>query len=131
MKLNPDPDDIEATLIKIQEQSSQGNFRITQHAHQEMVEENISLNDVLEAIQSGRILENYPEHRRGPCCLLYGETGSESSSSGAAVLLTQGGLPIRRHLHIVCTTTREMLIIITVYEAKSPKWKTPTQRNGS
>jgi hypothetical protein len=75
-----------------------------------MVEEDILLDEVLEAIVTGQILENYPQHRRGACCLLYG--------------LTQAGRP----LHIVCTTVRPVLIIITVYQPKLPKWITPTQR---
>ena len=75
-----------------------------------MVEEDITFDEVLEAIAAGQILENYPEHRRGACCLLSG--------------LTQNG----RYLHVVCTTAQLVLIIITVYEPKPPKWITPTQR---
>lgn len=100
----------DATLERIRTQAKAENIRITQHAQQEMVEENITLDEVLEAIGSGQILEDYPEHRRGACCLLNG--------------LTQNGRP----LHIVCTSAQPVLIIITVYEPRSPKWITPTQR---
>jgi hypothetical protein len=101
---------LEAVLERIYAQAATENIRITQHAQQEMVEEDISLDEVLQAIIRGHILENYPEHRRGACCLLNG--------------LTQNSRP----LHIVCTTARPVLIIITVYEPKPPKWMTPTQR---
>ncbi|MBM4122800.1 MAG: DUF4258 domain-containing protein [Nitrospira sp.] len=57
-----------------------------------------------------QVIENYPEHRRGPCCLLNGQT--------------ERGRP----LHIVCTTAQPSLIIITAYEPRPPKWVTPTQR---
>ena len=97
-------------LEQIHVQAAKENIRITQHAQQEMVEENITLDEVLQAIARGQILENYPEHRRGACCLLNG--------------LTQNGRP----LHIVCTTAQPELIIITVYEPKPPKWVTSTQR---
>ena len=100
----------EAMLERIRSQAKAENLRITQHAQQEMVEEDITLDEVLEAIAEGQILENYPEHRRGACCLLNG--------------FTRAGRP----LHIVCTTARPVLIIITVYEPKPPKWVTPTQR---
>lgn len=100
----------EALLKRIRDQAEEENIRITQHAQQEMVEEDITLDEVLEAIATGQILENYPEHRRGSCCLLNG--------------LTEDSRP----LHIVCTTARPVLIIITVYEPKPPKWITPTQR---
>ncbi|MBI3972422.1 MAG: DUF4258 domain-containing protein [Chloroflexi bacterium] len=59
------------------------------------------------------MLENYPEHRRGACCLIGGTTST--------------GRPI----HVVCTTARPMLIIITAYEPQPPKWITPTQRRPS
>jgi hypothetical protein len=98
-------------LIKlIQEQAAQEKVRITQHAQREMAEEGFSLTEVFQAIQVAELLENYPEHRRGACCLINGKI-----SSGRA-------------LHIVCTTSLELLIIITVYEPKPPKWPTPTQR---
>jgi len=94
----------------IQLQAGKENFRITQHAQQEMVEEEITLDEVLQAIATGRVLENYPEHRRGACCLLLGFARNN------------------RPLHIVCTTEEPQHIIITVYEPKLPKWISPTQR---
>jgi hypothetical protein len=97
-------------LEKVREQAASGAFRLTQHAQQEMVEEEIPLDAVLDGIGSAEVLEDYPEHRRGPCCLLNG--------------MTRQGRP----LHIVCTTAHPVLIIITVYEPKPPKWVTPTQR---
>jgi hypothetical protein len=102
--------DIEAVLKRIRAQAAAEDIRITQHAQQEMVEEEITLNEIYEAIATAQVLENYFEHRRGACCLLNG--------------LTANGRP----LHIVCTTARPLLIIITVYEPKLPKWITPTQR---
>jgi hypothetical protein len=101
---------LDVVLERIRAQADVENIRITQHAQQEMVEEDITLDEVLEAIATGQILENYPEHRRGACCLLNG--------------LTRSG----RYIHIVCTTAQPVLIIITVYEPKLPKWITPTQR---
>jgi hypothetical protein len=97
-------------LERLRSQAAQENVRVTQHAQQEMVEEGITLDEVVEAIASGQILENYLEHRRGACCLINGRT-------------KQG-----RPLHVVCTTARPVLIIITVYEPKAPKWVTPTRR---
>lgn len=103
-------DDPEETRQRFREQVEREDFRVTQHAQQEMAEEDVSLEDTLQAILSGQILENYPEHRRGPCCLVCGYTD-------------QG-----RPLHVVCTTAQPLLILITVYEPKPPKWVTPAQR---
>jgi hypothetical protein len=99
-----------AILKKIHNEAEVENIRITRHAQQEMAEEDISLDEVLEAIASGTILENYPEHQRGSCCLVNGKT--------------KAGKP----LHIVCTTALPTLIIITTYRPKLPKWISSTER---
>ena len=104
------PTDLRVMCEQIRMQAQEENIRITQHAQQEMAEEDITLDEVLETIFAGTILENYPEHRRGACCLVGGST--------------QNGRPV----HIVCTSTQPVLIIITVYEPRPPKWLTPTQR---
>ena len=101
---------LEPVLRQIKSQAGAGLFRITQHAHEEMVEEGIGIDEVISAVRQAEILENYPEHRRGSCCLLAGATKTG------------------RHLHIVCTTAQPVLVLITVYEPKPPKWDTPTQR---
>jgi hypothetical protein len=85
-------------------------LRITLHAHAAMRDEAITLAEVLDAIATGQILEHYPEHRRGACCLLGGQTAAG------------------RALHVVCTTAQPVLVLITVYEPLPPKWITPTQR---
>jgi hypothetical protein len=103
----------EQILGRIRAQAEKEEVRITQHAHQEMVEEEICLDDVYGILASARIVENYPEHRRGACCLIAG--------------FTRSGRP----LHLVCTTSKPVLIIITAYEPRPPKWLTPFQRGES
>ncbi len=85
-------------------------IRITAHAHQEMMEEDILLDDVLCVLLHPSVIENYPDHKRGSCCLVYGQN--------------QEG----RDIHVVCTTSLENAIIITVYEPKEPKWESPLTR---
>jgi hypothetical protein len=101
---------MEIMLAKIKRQAKSQAIRVTQHAQKEMDTEEITLDEVLEAISDGQILEDYSEHKRGACCLLYGRTDNG------------------RHLHIVCTTAQPLLIIITVYEPFPPKWVSPMQR---
>lgn len=60
---------MDAVLVQIQRQATARALRITDHAREEMEEESIALAEVLEAIAVGQIIENYPEHRRGSCCL--------------------------------------------------------------
>ena len=103
-------DETNAIAEQLSRQAKNDQFRISAHAHQEMVEENILLDDLVDALKHATLIENYPEHRRGPCCLICG--------------LNEAG----RYLHIVCTTSLDPAIIITVYEPKSPKWITPFTR---
>lgn len=100
----------EALLGRIRAHVADENIRLSQHAHEEMVEEDFTLEDILHAFASGKIAENYPEHRRGACCLFGGTT-------------RQG-----RPLHVVGTTARPVVIVITVYKPKPPKWVSPTER---
>lgn len=100
----------EGLLAKIHAHVEAENIFITTHAQQEMDEEGITSDDVLQAIRAGHILENYPDDQRGPSCLLNGVCGTG------------------RLLHIVCATQSPVLIIITVYEPKRPKWTSPTKR---
>jgi hypothetical protein len=102
--------EIEALLARIKSQAGAEAFRVTQHVQQEMVEDEITLDEVVQAIQHGEILEDYPEHRRGACCLV-----NEFTDEG-------------RSLHIVCTTAQPLLILITAYVPRPPKWLTPRER---
>jgi len=85
-------------------------YYITQHAHAEMYEELYTIEDVLYGIKNGEIIEHYSEHKRGPCCLINGKTNKN------------------KPIHVVTTTMQKSLVIITVYEPKTPKWISPTKR---
>jgi hypothetical protein len=100
----------DAVLARVRAQAREERVRVTIHAHQEMVEEDVTMDALLEAVTASGIIEDYPNHRRGPCCLLHG--------------ITRTG----RHLHIVCTTSLDTLVIITVYEPRPPKWPEPELR---
>jgi len=108
-----DVHNIEKMLKRLRAQAKADEIRVTQHAHQEMAEDDVVLVEVLQAISNGSVIENYPEHRRGACCLLAGFTDQN------------------RPLHIVCTTAQPILIVITVYEPTPPKWITPLRRRSS
>lgn len=97
-------------MSRLQAQWSRREIRITIHAHQEMIEEDISYNSMGEALLKGMVIENYPGHQRGPCCLVCGQNHEG------------------RFLHVCCTTSLEIVVIMTVYEPKSPKWVTPYKR---
>lgn len=104
-----DPAAIEA---RIREQVEGGRVLVGRHARLEMKREEppITASELREGLLSGRVLENYPDDRRGPSALLLG--------------FAAAGRPI----HVVCTTSKPQLFVITTYEPRPPKFVTPTQR---
>jgi len=65
--------DLEMVLQRIQNQANERNMRLTVHAQQEMIEESIKIADIYQTLAMSQILEYYPEHQRGACCLLGGQ----------------------------------------------------------
>ena len=47
-------------------------IKLTLHAHQEMVEEDITVSELLAGLENCTLLENYPDYERGACCLVCG-----------------------------------------------------------
>jgi hypothetical protein len=107
----PDANDIASCQRFIRHLADTRHVRISRHAQEEMDAELFDQRDVLGVLQTGNLLENYPTHQRGACCLMEGKA-------------IDG-----RPLHVVCTTLHQPLIVITVYEPHPPKWNTPTQRS--
>jgi hypothetical protein len=81
-----------------------GQYRYTVHGAQQRIARNLSREDIEEAVQSGEIIEDYPQHHYGLCCLILGFTGTG------------------RVLHMVCSC-RAMVDIITVYEPDLTEWE--------
>lgn len=113
MSEDPGGHGVEGIPSWIRQRAHRREFRISIHARTEMDDEHISTGEVMDCLMEPRILENYPDHQRGPCCLVYGES-------------TRG-----RELHVVCTTQGETLIVITTYEPRMPWWRNSTERNRS
>lgn len=85
-------------------------FLLTAHADEAAREDGFTVEDIREALLNGELIENYPQHPRGACCLVYGKV--------------VGG----RDMHIVITTDKIPPRVITVYEPVPPYWVTPRQR---
>lgn len=81
-----------------------GNFRVTDHAFEEMKVDNFTLENVTQGIMNGEIIENYPDAYPLPACLINGKT-------------TNG-----RPIHI-CVSLPPLVKIITVYEPSAEKWE--------
>jgi hypothetical protein len=101
-----------AILSFIQHAIKTGQVKISLHAAEEALAEEITRSEIEEVLLSATILEDYPDWWLGASCLLYGKT-------------TQ-----RRDIHIVSSYHSLPITIVTVYIPQPPKWKTPTQRGG-
>lgn len=96
-----------------QEKARAGSIRLSFHAQQEALNEEISVDDILNALQTGRVLEPYPEDPRGASCLFVG-TGRDA-----------------RWIHVLAGAfDQRNLVIITVYRPNPPKWVDPFTRGG-
>lgn len=85
-------------------------YRYSRHGDRERQNDTLALDDVEQALSSGRIIEQYSDTGRGHSCLVAG--------------FTDLGKPV----HVVCGRMGEYLVIITVYIPTPPKFKNPYER---
>jgi hypothetical protein len=89
----------------IREKIATGAFEFSQHAVDQTILRSIDLNEIEESIAGGEVIENYPEDKYGPSCLILGFT------STGRPLHTQVSYP-----------TRPLVKVITVYEPDPTRW---------
>jgi Domain of unknown function (DUF4258) len=93
------------SLELIQRQLNTGKFEFTRHALKRAVERNISEEEIREAALLLEIIEDYPDDKYSPSCLLLGYTQKD------------------RVLHIqVSRIDSDTTKIITLYEPDSIEW---------
>ncbi len=99
------------TLTVIRHQLMQGEFEFSRHAFRRTVERNISEVEIRHAGIQAEIIEEYPDDKYSPSCLILG--------------FTQAGRP----LHLQVSTADTILVkIITIYEPDGQEWINYTQR---
>jgi len=103
--------DMKPTLDQIHSKIINGLFEFSQHAVDQSIRRQIRVQEVREAILNGEIIEDYPNDKYGPSCLIWGFTTEQ------------------RPLHIQCSyPTRPLLKIITLYEPNPLRWLDYKQR---
>jgi hypothetical protein len=65
-------EDFGSMIERVKKQVEAGNFHFTIHGFERCVERYISPKEVKYAILSGEIIEEYPEDKYGPSCLICG-----------------------------------------------------------
>jgi Domain of unknown function (DUF4258) len=99
------------SIEEIRFQLQAGQFEFSRHAFRRIIERNISEEEIREVGDNVIIIEDYPEDKYSPSCLLLG--------------LTQTG----RILHLqVSRMASDVTKIITIYEPDASQWINYTQR---
>jgi len=87
-------------IKKIKDKIQKGEYRFSDHAVKRMISRNIDRSEVEDVITRGEVIEEYPDDKYSPSCLIYGRTKKG------------------RNLHVQVSLP-PTVIIITVYEPES------------
>ena len=89
----------------IREKISASLFEFSKHAVDQSILRSISVQEIRDAIQKGEIIEDYPDDKYGPSCLIFGMTADN------------------RPLHIQCSyPSRPLVKVVTLYEPAEDLW---------
>ena len=92
-------------IEQIRRKFEQDQFEFSRHAVDQMLRRRIRVEEIRQALRSGEVIEDYPEDKYGPSCLIFGQT-------------TQ-----KRPLHVQCSyPSRPLIKIITAYEPDLLRW---------
>lgn len=99
------------TIEQIRKQLFSGQFEFSRHAFKRAVERNISDVEIQQAGVKAKIIEDYPDDKYSPSCLLLGFTEAQ------------------RPLHLqVSFADSDLVKIITLYEPDATEWYNYEQR---
>lgn len=89
----------------IREEIAADRVELSKHAIDRLVVRRIEVREVREAVAEGEVIEDYPDDKYGPSCLIFGTT--------------LAGRP----LHVQCShPSRTPVRIITLYEPTPDRW---------
>jgi len=94
-----------ALIDEIRSKAGRERFEFSKHAADQMISRHVQVREVRQAFASSQIIEDYPEDKYGPSCLLLG--------------FTAAGRP----LHIQCSyPSRQVMKVVTLYEPDPGLW---------
>ena len=93
------------SIGQVRAQLREGAFDLTRHALKRVVERNISDEEIRQAGVDAAIIEDYPDDKYSPSCLLLG--------------FTRSGRPL--HLHVSLADS-QLVRIVTLYEPSLSRW---------
>jgi len=93
--------------LKIQQLVVDGVFKISEHALDALLDDNLGREDVIETIETAETLEDYPEFGKGPAILLFQNT------SDGRIIHTVWGIP---------KGETSPAVLVTVYFPDPERW---------
>jgi hypothetical protein len=95
----------------IRDKVARGQLEFSRHAVDQMLLRRISVTEIQVAISVAEVIEDYPDDKYGPSCLLFGLTRAD------------------RPVHIQCShPSRPLIKIVTAYEPDPDQWIDGRQR---
>ena len=98
-------------IDQLRQKIALGQVEYSLHAVRQMVARNITPEEVTQSVLAGEVIEDYPDDKYGPSCLIFGRANS------------------RRPLHVQCTRpSRPLVKVITAYEPDPAEWDETLKR---
>jgi Domain of unknown function (DUF4258) len=92
-------------ILEIRRKFAEEQFEFSKHAVDQSILRQVRVQEIREAIANGQIIEDYPDDKYGPSCLISGLTEAQ------------------RPIHIHCSyPSRSLVKIITLYEPDPQRW---------
>ena len=92
-------------IEEIRQKIRRDEFEFAQHAVDQSILRQISLTEMREAIDAGEVIEDYPNDKYGPSCLIFGRSLAD------------------RPLHVQCSyPSRPLIKVVTLYEPDPKLW---------
>ncbi|MFA4910583.1 MAG: DUF4258 domain-containing protein [Desulfobacteria bacterium] len=91
------------TIKGIQNKIKSGKYRFSDHSVKRMIKRSITRQEIESAILAGEIIEEYPDDKYSPSCLIYGKTKAG------------------RNLHVQISLPPSV-VVITAYEPGETEW---------
>lgn len=94
-----------ALILEIRCKFAKEQFEFSTHAVDQSILRQVRVQEIREAIANGQVIEDYPEDKYRPSCLICGLTQTQ------------------RAIHVQCSyPSRSLIKIITVYEPDPQRW---------
>ena len=91
------------TIERIRDKLRKREYRFSDHAVRRMIKRSISRFEIEDVVMAGEIIEEYPDDKYSPSCLIYGKTKAG------------------KNLHVQLSLPSPV-VIITVYEPDETEW---------